>query len=104
MSLTTTLQTLLISFLRPACARVLYAYFDGTVLEVQATKLQDFDVPNYTEMMDALLRWRLSTTYLGETLCRKINHMLLVTYLDEGKMVIFPNKRTRRSNVSFAID
>lgn len=96
------LQTLLISFLRPACVRVLHAYFDGTTLKVHVTKVQHLDVSNYTKIMDALLRWEFSTTYWGETLFRKIDDRLFVTELGEGKKDSKPTKR--RSKVSFAVD
>ncbi|PYI02970.1 hypothetical protein BO78DRAFT_422005 [Aspergillus sclerotiicarbonarius CBS 121057] len=57
--------TLVFSFVRPARVRVLYGYFEGT-LKVQATKLQDFNVPNYIQMMESLLRWGSPTIY-GDT-------------------------------------
>ncbi|PWY90560.1 hypothetical protein BO94DRAFT_30290 [Aspergillus sclerotioniger CBS 115572] len=46
--------TLVFSFVRPARVRILYGYFEGT-LKVQATKLQDINVSNYTEMMESLV-------------------------------------------------
>ncbi|KAL2219333.1 hypothetical protein M432DRAFT_668399 [Thermoascus aurantiacus ATCC 26904] len=51
---------LVISFLKPARARVLQGYFDGT-LKIQFTKLYDFNVPNYTDLMNCLLRWGYAT-------------------------------------------
>lgn len=36
---------------------VLYDYFENNTLKVVATKAQTFDVPNYAEMMDYLVRW-----------------------------------------------
>jgi hypothetical protein len=41
----------------PARARVLYGYLDNEKLKVQATKSYDFNVTNYAERMDSLIRW-----------------------------------------------
>lgn len=35
---------------------MLYGYWDGT-LKVQMSKHQEFDVPDYVDRMDALLKW-----------------------------------------------
>jgi hypothetical protein len=48
--------------MRPARARVLYGYLGNNKLMVQTTKSYDFNVPNYTEMMDALIRWGFPIT------------------------------------------
>jgi hypothetical protein len=53
----TALQTLVVSFLPRAQARVLYAYFDDKTFKIQMTKLQEFDVLHYVDVMDALLKW-----------------------------------------------
>lgn len=52
---------MLISFQPRARARVLYGYFDGT-LRVQMSQAQEFDVPDYVDRMDSLLRWAWPTT------------------------------------------
>lgn len=43
--------------MRPAKARVLYGYFENNTLKIVATKAHNFDVPNYSEMMNSLVRW-----------------------------------------------
>lgn len=55
-------QTLIVSFMPRAQARVLYGYFDGT-FEILMTKPQEFDVPHYVEMMDGLLKWAWPRTF-----------------------------------------
>ncbi|KAL1985162.1 hypothetical protein VTN96DRAFT_8184 [Rasamsonia emersonii] len=58
---------LVISFLKPARARVLQGYFDGT-LKIQFTKLYDFNVPIYTDLMNCLLRWGYANPHGNTTL------------------------------------
>ena len=43
--------------MRPARVRVLYGYFEDNKLKVVTTMAQDFDAPNYDEMMNSLLKW-----------------------------------------------
>ena len=43
--------------MQPAKAQVLYGYFEDNALKVVATKAHNFDVPNYSEIMDSLTRW-----------------------------------------------
>ncbi|OJJ35044.1 hypothetical protein ASPWEDRAFT_40175 [Aspergillus wentii DTO 134E9] len=54
--------TLVLCFMKPARVRVLYGYFEYGILKVQFSKCQDFNVPNYVERMDCLLRWIFPTT------------------------------------------
>jgi hypothetical protein len=51
----------------PAKARVLQAYFDGT-LKIQFTKLIDFNTPNYADLMNSLLRWGYASAHGNTTL------------------------------------
>ncbi|KAK2755017.1 hypothetical protein FQN54_006545 [Arachnomyces sp. PD_36] len=48
---------LVISFLKPARARVVQGYFDEGTLNIQISKCYDFNVPNYIDVMNSLLRW-----------------------------------------------
>ncbi|KAJ5105013.1 hypothetical protein NUU61_002360 [Penicillium alfredii] len=52
-----TFPTLIISFQPRARARVLYGWFLDGRLHVAFTKAENFEVPEYPQMMDALLRW-----------------------------------------------
>lgn len=58
--------------MRPARARVLYGYFENNTLKVLTTKAHDFNVSNYAEMMDYLVRWDSPSihgnTEMGESL------------------------------------
>ena len=47
--------------MRPARARVLYGYFEDYKLKIVTTKAQDFDAPNYDELMNSLLKWSFPT-------------------------------------------
>ena len=50
----------------PARARILQGYFDG-MLKIQFTKFINFNVTNYTELMNSLLRWEYATAH-GNTI------------------------------------
>lgn len=42
--------------MRPARAQILYEYFENDTLRIHATNTQDFNVPNYAEMMNSLFQ------------------------------------------------
>jgi hypothetical protein len=58
---------LVISFMMPARAQVLQGYFNGT-LKIQFTKFINFNIPNYTELVNSLLRWGYATAHGNTTL------------------------------------
>lgn len=61
-----------IALCNPLGLRVLYGYFENNTLKVVATKAHNFDVPNYAEVMDYLVRWAApeihGDTRIGESL------------------------------------
>ena len=79
------IQTLLYCFMQPARARVLYGYFDDGKLKVLATKTQDFNVPNYVEMMSSL-----KVTFLPLPKMKRADRMTLgMILLKRGSRVIY---------------
>ena len=54
-------KTFMVSFQPRARARILYGYFDGN-LKIQLSRVQDFCVPRYNDMMTTLLRWAYPMT------------------------------------------
>lgn len=51
----------------PTQAWIIQGYFDGT-LKIQFTKLINFNVPNYTNLMNSLLRWGYAAVHGNTTL------------------------------------
>lgn len=75
---------MVISFHPRARARVLYAYFDGT-LKVQMTRHWEFDVPDYVAQMNTLLRWAWPKT-CGHTM--RILPMPTIDESDENDIAV----------------
>lgn len=69
--LTSSKQVLVISFLKPAQARVVQGYFDGK-LNIQISKLYDFNVSGYVDVMNSLIRWGCAVPQ-GDTTLEKFS-------------------------------